>query len=257
VRFPSRSALAVAFLLVSNTAQADIVTYNATSFPLGVDVSHALDGVTLQRLSWGDGGPRVYSPDVTPVITSVPWYTDDPVSFGPGSGLLDYESCYRAQAGFGCSSFVSVLELTFDAPTNFLRLVSATASGNARVLAYTSAGTQIDVCANGGCLIENVVMQGFIQTTITVTRGQADISRAVWGGLTNVVFGQEISYNVPEPSTGLLVGLGVSWLTLSGRRRRKITRLADNPKPTARTVGRPFTSQTPLIASSAFPHVLL
>jgi hypothetical protein len=230
------SPLAVIFLLAGSPAGADIITFNSSSFAMGVDVSHALEGLTLQRLVQQSG--PTYAPAILPVLTSGGWYGPNETTFGGYSTNYDaYEYCSTngrnpSYQGFSCFAGFSVLEVTFDAPTNFVSLVGHFGMDAPLLMAYASDGTRISTCGPGvvrntpDCLEEYTFLGttppfGDTRSTLSITRAGHDISRVVWGSFAGASFANGISYNVPEPSTLMLVGLGAVLGVARQRRSRR------------------------------------
>jgi hypothetical protein len=233
LRLSTLSTLVVISVLNSSPARAEIISFDSTSFALGVNVSHALDGATLQRLT-SFPGMTTYTPTVTDVITTGAYWGPQPVTFGTYSWLGEgYEGCYNngvpyalPRLGSCGSSSWSVLEVSFDAPTNYVQIVGNLGSDLPGLLAYSSDGSLLAACVyylmEEPCTAEITgpyQPQSFYQSTLTVTSAQSDIAWVVYGGWFGTTTVHQISYNVPEPSTLSLLGLGAGVLTLSRRRR--------------------------------------
>ena len=233
MRFLFVALPAIACALTSSPARADMITVTSSSFLLGVDVSDAFDGITLQRLELLPGA-RTYLPVSLPVITSEPFRGPLDVSFGAFDASF-YNGCYTEGQGGNSSSFCSyfsVLEVTFDAPTNYVQIVGdfdPDGPGLEPILfAYASDGSVISGCGPfaGGpdCEVEFTplppVPRESERSTISFSRDQRDIARVVWGGFVGGAWAHQISYTVPEPSTWLLIGVGSVGLM---RRRKRFS----------------------------------
>jgi hypothetical protein len=225
---------------MSTPARADLITLDAASVALGVDVSDAFDGLTMQRISTPGFPPaQTYSELVVgPVITSAPHYGlfgGTTVSFGQFDGGygLPYDWCYT----YGqCANvgFFSVLELTFNVPTNFVQIIGDAAPGlDPMLFAYDRDGALITHCKpftsggeNPGCDFTFTELEDGIpyiindvRQTVSLTSDQRNIARVVFGGSTGGAQATVISYEVPEPSSLLLLGLGAVGLLRASRQR--------------------------------------
>ena len=227
MKLPFVALAVIVCLFTSRPARADLITLDAATVGLGVDVSHAFEGLTMQRLQTPSPPANTYSEILAgPVITSAPHYGDLDVSFGQFDGGfgLPYDWCYTLGQ---CSNagFFSVLELTFDVPTHFVQVVGDAARGLPGILhAYDRNGALITNCKlgsqeNPGCAwtfteIEDGIpfIINDVRQTVSLTLDQRDIARVVFGGSTGGAQATVISYAVPEPSTLLLVGIGAACL---------------------------------------------
>jgi hypothetical protein len=227
----------VCCLFGGSPAGADLITFNSSSFAVGVDVSEALDGITLQRLSQGGpSGPRTYAPTITPVLTSTGWYGPSQTLFSGGSlGYDAYHYCSTLgrnpeYQGFSCLNGYSVLELNFDAPTNFVSLVGYFGMDAPGMIAYASDGTLLGGCGTTGAGISPGCLQTFAylgttppfgdyRSTLSITSSSHDISRIVWGSFAGASFLGAITYNVPEPGTLLLSAIGLAGFFIARSRR--------------------------------------
>jgi hypothetical protein len=165
-----------------------------------------------------------YTPTVTDVITTTAWWGAQPVTFGTYYDLgYGYEGCYVYAGPFSCAYPWSVLQVSFDAPTNYVQIVGNYGSDPPGLFAFSSDGTLVASCMYWlpGCAAEVTGPHqpaSIYQSTLTVTSAQSDIAWVVYGGTFGTTTVHQISYNVPEPSTLLLVGLGAGGLI---RRRRQ------------------------------------
>jgi hypothetical protein len=217
-------------LLSSAPARADIITLSADTFATGVDVSHALSGATLQRIRQQAGAPT-YTPIATPVVTNGAYFG------GFSLGFDSYESCYNNAGIFACQGDpFQALELTFNAPTDYVSIVGDFGNDAPGMLAYRSDGSLIAGCGAGvggsrlGC-VQTIATPGGnglnARSTLSITGAQGDIARIVWGSFAGVAFANEVSYNapasqnVPEPGTLLLFAIGMVGSAGSVLRKRR------------------------------------
>jgi PEP-CTERM motif-containing protein len=218
VQLPRRVPLVLATVLLWSAAapaRAELITLPEAYSP-GRDL-----GVTLRRLEQLPGTPT-YAPVVTPAgLGGV--YRD--LGFG-------YEGCYnngvpRAEPSVACSWFTwSLLEVSFDAPTDYVQMVGTWLSDAPAMRAYGSDGSLITSCNwvnTADCTAESVILPGadrIGQTTQTITRAERDITRVVYGGWFGNTTARQLSYRVPEPGTLMLIGIGMASAVLQRRRKK-------------------------------------
>jgi hypothetical protein len=162
-----------------------------------------------------------YAPIASPVITSGTHYGPLDVTFGNfGLNFFSYERCYRGSV-LSCLNgfFQGALELSFDAPTNYVSIVGDFGNDAPAVLAYGSDGSLITACGPGygsrpDC-VETFSLFGpgpyqhDARSTLSITREERDIARVVWGSFAGAAFANQITYTVAEPGTLLLVSIGL------------------------------------------------
>lgn len=220
------AALMLCLLSIAAPARAELITLDPTTIPIGTDVSNLFDGVTLQRLT--QLRSPTYSPTASPVlIGGAPYYGNSPASFGSYWEMgFGYDGCY-AGGTTACSFPFSLLELTFDSPTDYVQIVGDWGSDAPGLRAYDINGNLVSSCDynlspspwNVGCVHQAFTVPGGDHRSVqTVARGQRDIVRIVWAGLYGTSFATGISYQVPEASILMYVGLGAVGI-LSRRRR--------------------------------------
>jgi hypothetical protein len=219
--------LVAAMSLWPGEARADVIVIDPSDYTLGSDLSTLFTGVTMSRLTQRDGS-AFYDPLSSGVFASEHYHAPDRLTLGPYSYPEEWARCHQAtlegQASLSCVEGFSVLELRFDAPTNFVQITSAWFSDGPGLRAYDVHGSEVARCdaafggTGGGCASTVAVPQfGANSTTSTIQREQRDISRVVFGGLPGISTPTEVRYRVPEPSTLLFVALGIAGLLKTRR----------------------------------------
>lgn len=204
-------------VLTASSARADLIVVNAADYPLGTDLSTAFTGLTMSRLR--QSGSMTYNPTITGVHTVIDYPISVP-SLGGAFGLSEYLGCSTAVGpSFNCLSGFNVLEFSFDAPTNFFEIDGYFFTDPNFLIAYDLQGNIITDFTR----TYSAGIDGTTRSTLTVSRTErTDISRIVYGGYSDsTVTPTRVRYNVPEPATLALIGLGVAAGAVLRRRRKQ------------------------------------
>lgn len=202
----ARLLCALALLIVSSSAaHAGIITINPNAYPLGTDLSTMFDGARLAVVS--QNGGSTFAPIASPALVSPAWAAASGVN-GIGGVLWQgngYEGC-RTQLIFSCRDDYRLLEVTFDRPTDYIRVVTSYYSDAAEMYLYDVAGHLID---HPSTEVSHARDSDATIGVNVIQRDHADIYRMIFGGFENSVSATELQYHkVAEPSTFLLLAIG-------------------------------------------------
>ena len=205
--------------LLATPSQATIITIDRNTVP-------PLDGLSLSQLqSRGFTGGDNYDPSIQSVQSIDGTY----------GMAFDYWQCYGNSRLGGtsrsCREYWSVLEIGFDAGTDFVQIRSSWNSDAPALFAYDSLGNELFSCIpNGvsgpgasagspaGCLNSTSTNQSWV-STLTLRSDATDISRVVFGGWAGAGHALQLTYSVPEPGTLALFALGILGLVTQHKRR--------------------------------------
>lgn len=210
------TAVVFAVFAVSATpAQAALITVNANDFALGTDISDLFPNLSMSLITQITTPDRTYNPRIDPVVIGSDYHSETANSLMLGSTSMAQEviGCMtRSYASSFCvqGSWGTVLELRFDAPVDFVQVGGAWLSDPPMMVAFNSAGEQISLCGplDRGCA--QTVRDEFYNFTgtTTIAREQGDIARVVYGSAIGRGAAVSVVYQVPEPATLSLLGLG-------------------------------------------------
>ena len=211
--------LGVLLIGLASPAQAALININASDYASGTNLT-ALTFPTLTIDMLSQAGGSTYAPTVSPVTIGTAWPNPAESAMSLTSGFESYESCVRGSIFATCQ--YSVLELRFDTPTDMVSLTGRFFSDAPFMFAFDSLGNRIASFGRfgpGGVTATFTSVAGSSQSEYTLTRASRDIARIVYGGDSNVS-PTRVSYQVPEPATLSLVGLGLAGAAFLRRRKR-------------------------------------
>ena len=210
--------LGVLLIGLASPAQAALININASDYALGTNLTAlTFPTLTIDRLV--QTGGSTYAPTVSPVTTSGTSLANAVMSVT--NGFENYDDCARGSLFATCQ--YSVLELRFDTPTDMVSLAGRFFTDAPFLIAFDSLGNQIatfGLGGPGGAFTQTfTTVAGMTQLDLTLTRASRDIARIVYGGDNNVS-PTRVSYQIPEPATLSLVGLGLAGAAFLRRRKR-------------------------------------
>lgn len=235
MKMPKREWLSAALLTVmGSAAHADLITIDPDDYAPGTDLSHVVEGVTLERLSQKGVGNR-YTPTVSAIYAGVPcrtagatqpctvaptgdqMFAGSPTSSG-GSAFFDAfyaNDCITngqtTRGTWGCVQGYNVLSAHFENGTSFVSIDGMWTSDMQYLYAYNAAGELVASClGTSDCMTRAAAGGSYFTGTSSVYRAEADIAWIIAGGdngvagLDRLIF--EAPASVPEPATlGLLL----------------------------------------------------
>ncbi|WP_129782252.1 hypothetical protein [Peristeroidobacter soli] len=208
-------------LMATATARADITTIDADLYSVGTDISNVFEHVTLSHITWASGG-----------YVSTPVYPSScgtaPNSFCDGLGLAAFawptatgysrnwtsdnmttvQTCLTNPAFSRCAGVPQhLLELSFDAETDFIQFDSTYGNDRPNVLAFDAAGNVVTVTKQFTTLQNYGASTQYGHQVVKVTSATANIKRLWIAGTgegyatVNVVhFKRPATCPVEEPS---------------------------------------------------------
>lgn len=224
-----RTAAALACLLAM-PAQALLVTFDPADYAPGTNLHDAHDGVTVNRITISRPFPPpapwiISTSDNVPNVTCESAYGDCDgigLGFGTASIVENYLPCTNNPLSLACGS-ASLLEFVFDTPTDLASIAFTRRPDSPRMLAFDTTGVLVANCyfnpnASGECTGTGTSALVGGAGTIQIQLDSARISRVVVGVEQGNGFFHRVTYNVPEPGTLALFGIGLLG-ALVGRRR--------------------------------------
>ena len=206
-----RLFLAFGVLLVLGWSSGALaITIDPDSFAPGTDISTAIPGVTLRDYDETGG---LSSPDrFGPVYALASSFsTTGTLVFGHSGNTFVGPDVWAAFTPTHRAS----LWMDFDDPIQFFSIdaIADTAGDHGWLQYYGSSGELLGH-------VEEVIPGAGGVLNLSIARETADIYRVlVQGADTPIVFDNAVA-TVPEPSTALLLGLGIAGMAFRGRRSR-------------------------------------
>ena len=181
-------------LMTTSAAQADFTTIDADPYAPGADVSNVFDGVTLSHVTFTSGAYQstaAYSSSCGTApspfcnalgLAAFAWQT--PTGTFNRNWTVDsiatVETCLQNPAYSRCSSVPQhILELSFDADTDFIQFDSTYTNDWPDVLAFDAAGNVVTVTKQVTILQTYTAGVLYGHQVLTVSSASANISR-VW-----------------------------------------------------------------------------
>lgn len=229
---------ALAGLMATSAAHAELLTIDADAYAPGADVSTVFDGVTLSHLTFTAAGIQssdVYSAGCAagaPVCNAL-----GAASFGwqnaAGTTSANWSSsnsaignCLRQNYSYCYSSPQHLLDVSLAAATDFIAFDSTYLSDHPYVWALDAAGNILSVTIQRTYHATWGPNSPYGHQTVTVTSALGNISRIVIAGNGGASTVDGITYNapapsVPEPETLAMMMAGLLGAAVTARRRKE------------------------------------
>ena len=233
VRAISRIILSFAILFgAAGAAQAVTISFDGDDYALGTDVTNLFRGMTISTQSQSRDTSSSFTPTASP--TQVRNLFGTPAIAG-GGDLFTIHSCFLG-ADASCLEGFSFLEFVLARPTDYFAYLPIFTSEGDTVMIFFSdgrywnnAGLSSTVAFAEYCVTPESVGLGYGTRTQDldtvhgggcVVRDGAPLISRIWIQGSGFIQGAaEFEYNVPEPGTLALLGLGLAGLGFARRRK--------------------------------------
>jgi hypothetical protein len=228
-------------LMATSAAQADLITIDADAYAPGTDVSNAFDGATLSHLTFSPTGMQrssVYAAGCTGEVCDAL----GTASFGyEGRNDTIRASWYSTAATIGnCFTRIisfcynnnslpeHLLEVSFDAATDFIQFDSTYGSDSPYFWALDAAGNILSTVTRQGTILQRWnASHSYSHEVMTVTSSLGNIARIVIAGNGGFSTVDSITWNgpatnVPEPETLAMMLAGLVGVAVTTRRRGQV-----------------------------------
>jgi hypothetical protein len=225
--------------LASTTAQATLITFDPDDYAAGTALSHANPHVDLSsfRLYHDTAGTPAFAPVYASNCfgSTSDCATTGTKVFGDGYGGVDQwgafglqirsaVNCFRALNGAGsstCNDGFNVMLMTFTETTNFVEISGAYWALDETYLyglddAFNLVGTMTRAYDYTRCLSGETL---YCKVTTSLNSATGDIRYVLAGGWSNGSSLDNLRFNVPEPGTLALFGLGLACMSFARRAR--------------------------------------